>query len=235
VLVLAFIGRRLGFQTVLPWVLLLLVAAKFLLLDMLLMRTASSQSPAPVTVFFNFQILTGVLLLAGFFCLSRLSQLPATTSVAENVDMRLLGATGEKSQPMHGGIMEAVQLFRILANSVALLIVLEAGTLEIDRAFPTFLAADFSDPPLAEQVAISIFWPPFAIVPVVVGFRFWSAGLPLFVLSLFGVTVIKVLLIDLGEVRFGYRILSLLGLGLLLLATSVLYGKVGAKMLRQRD
>jgi hypothetical protein len=43
------------------------------------------------------------------------------------------------------------------------------------------------------------------------------------------------MLIDLGEVQFGYRILSLLGLGLLLLATSVLYGKLGAKMLKQRE
>ena len=51
-------------------------------------------------------------------------------------------------------------------------------------------------------------------------------------ISLFGVTVLKVLLIDLREVRFGYRILSLLGLGLMLLATSVVYGKVGAKRLR---
>ncbi len=104
--------------------------------------------------------------------------------------------------------------------------------MEIDRAFAGPLAASFSDPHLAEEVAISIFWSFFAIAAVLAGFHFWSAGLRLFGLTLFGITVLKVLLIDLREVRFGYRILSLLGLGLLLLATSVLYGKVGSKRLR---
>jgi uncharacterized membrane protein len=117
---------------------------------------------------------------------------------------------------------------------VVLLILLVAGTLEIDRAFASSLAAGFTDPRLAGEVAISIFWSLFAIAAVLAGFRFWSAGLRLFGLILFGITVLKVLLIDLREVRFGYRILSLLGLGLLLLATSVVYGKWGAKRLQQR-
>jgi len=218
VLVLAFIGRRVGFQTVLPWTLFLLVAGKFLLIDMLVMRMINTPGPAPVTVVLNLQVLTAVLLLAGFFCLTRLSPLPPPTISPDN-----------------GGVDEAVQVLRLSANSIALLIVLLAATLEIDRAFATSLAASFSDPHLAEEVAISIFWSFFAIAAVLAGFRYWSAGLRLFGLTLFGITVLKVLLIDLREVRFGYRILSLLGLGLLLLATSVVYGKVGSKRLQQRD
>jgi hypothetical protein len=241
VLVLAFIGRRVfdrpvGFQTVLPWILFLIVAVKFLLIDMLLMRLTAIQGPAPVTILFNFQVLTALLLLAGFFCLRHLSPLPLPAISPEDTssNVRFLDVeTGEKFQP-HGGIMEAVQVLGVLANSVALLILLLAGTLEIDRAFASSLAAGFTDPRLAGEVAISIFWSLFAIVAVLAGFRFWSAGLRLFGLTLFGITVLKVLLIDLREVRFGYRILSLLGLGLLLLATSVVYGKLGAKRLQQR-
>jgi hypothetical protein len=215
VLVLAFVGRQVGFQTVLPWSLFLVVAGKFLLIDMLLMRMATTAGPTPVAVVLNVQVLTAVLLLAGFFCLSYLSPLPAS--------------------PGSGGVDEAVQVLQLSANLIALLIVLLAATLEIDRAFATSLAASFSDPHLAEEMAISIFWSVFAIAAVLAGFRFWSAGLRLFGLTLFGVTVLKVFLIDMREVRFGYRILSLLGLGLLLLATSVVYGKVGAKRLQPRD
>ena len=49
---------------------------------------------------------------------------------------------------------------------------------------------------------------------------------------LFAVTLLKVTAFDLSQVRFGYRILSFLGLGLLLLATSVLYGRLGPRLLR---
>jgi hypothetical protein len=212
------------------------VAGKFLLIDMLLMRQTALRGPAPVTVFFNFQVLTAGLLLAGFFYLRHLSPLPLRAIPPEDKSSNIGFfdvETGEKFQP-HGVIMEAAQVLRVLANSVALLVLLLAGTLEIDRAFATSLVAGFTDPRLAGEVAISIFWSLFAIATVLAGFRFWSAGLRLFGLTLFGITVLKVLLIDLREVRFGYRILSLLGLGLLLLATSVVYGKLGAKRLQQR-
>jgi len=250
VLVLAFMGRRVlgrpvlgrpvGFPTVLPWILFLIVAAKFLLIDMLLMRLTATRGPAPVTFLVNLQVLTAMLMLAGFFVLRHLSPLPAPSF---SPDAPLKGThlfyevkeTGPTLELFHGGpIIEAVQALRVLANSIALLILLLAGTLEIDRAFASSLAAGFTDPRLAGEVAISIFWSIFAIAAVLAGFRFWSAGLRLFGLILFGVTVLKVLLIDLREIRFGYRILSLLGLGLLLLATSVVYGKWGAKRVRQR-
>ncbi|HEX8322468.1 MAG TPA: DUF2339 domain-containing protein, partial [Tepidisphaeraceae bacterium] len=49
-------------------------------------------------------------------------------------------------------------------------------------------------------------------------------------LGLLGVTLLKLTLVDLAGAGTGWRILSFLGLGVLLLATSVLYGKF-----RQRD
>jgi uncharacterized membrane protein len=238
-------GRPVGAETLLPWILFLFVAGKFVFVDMLLMRFVATQGPSPVTIIFNFQVLTAVLLLAGFFCLCYLSPLPLSTTSqaplqsredvpANPIQSRLFDAeTGKEFWPLQGGVDEAVQILRILANSVPLLILLLAGTLEIDRAFSSSLASWFSDPHLADEVAISIFWSVFAISTVLTGFYFLSAWLRLFGLSLFGITVVKVLLIDLTEVRFGYRILSLLGLGLLLLATSVAYGKVGGKRLQE--
>ena len=158
---------------------------------MLLMRLTAMQGPAPVTIFFNLQVLTAVLVLAGFFCLSRLSPLPLPTLPPDSSNTRFLDVeTGEKFEPQ-GGAMQVGQVLRPLANCVPLLILLQAGTLEIDRAFASSLAAGFSDPRFAEEVAISIFWSFFAIAAVLAGFRFWSAGLRLFGLSLFGVTVLN--------------------------------------------
>src|SRR5207302_10669690 len=109
---------------------------------------------------------------------------------------------------------------------------LGAGTLDVGGAFGGVLRPWFGDPALAQQVAVSIFWSLFAIGAVVAGFRRRAAGLRYFGLALFGVTLLKVLVVDLGQVKYGYRVLALLGLGLLLLATSVLYGKLGPALLR---
>jgi uncharacterized membrane protein len=52
-----------------------------------------------------------------------------------------------------------------------------------------------------------------------------------FGLTLFGITLGKILLVDLGQVSTGYRILSFIGVGGLLLGTSVLYGKLSPRLL----
>ena len=49
-------------------------------------------------------------------------------------------------------------------------------------------------------------------------------------LLLLGITLIKVFTVDLAQVHTGYRVLSFVALGLLLLATSVLYGRVAPKL-----
>ena len=67
------------------------------------------------------------------------------------------------------------------------------------------------------------------------GFRFRTAGLRYFGLGLFAVTLLKVVLLDMSQVQTGYRVLSFLGLGLLLMGTSVLYGKLSPMLLRKTD
>jgi uncharacterized membrane protein len=106
------------------------------------------------------------------------------------------------------------------------------GSLEVDRIFQNSLGAGtFADPELARQVAISIFWSIFAVAAVFIGFRFHAAAMRYFGLALFAVTLLKVVFVDMGQVSAGYRFLSFLGLGGLLMGTSVIYGKAGKAML----
>ncbi len=135
VLVLAFIGRTsepralatgqsprpVGFQTVLPWILFLVVAAKFMFFDMLMMRLTAVQGAAPVTVFFNLQVLTALLLLTGFFCLSRLSPLPLPITLPDKSTSTGIFdvETGKKFPLAQGGVDEAVRMLQMVANSAA--------------------------------------------------------------------------------------------------------------------
>jgi uncharacterized membrane protein len=123
---------------------------------------------------------------------------------------------------------------RRASGFLSVLILLWIGTLEIDRSFEHAPSGQFTDPQRAKQVVISIFWSIFAIACVVGGFRARRASLRFFGLGLFGVTLLKVLLVDMSELGTGYKILSSMGLGLLLMGTSVLYGKLSPKLLGEQ-
>jgi hypothetical protein len=126
---------------------------------------------------------------------------------------------------------------RKIAGAVAMIMLLWLGSLEIDRAFErwAFVMGAFKDPAIAKQVALSIFFSAFAIGCIVVGFKFRTAGLRYFGLSLFALTLLKIGIIDLQNAETGYRILSFMGLGALLLITSVLYGKLSPVLLREEN
>jgi uncharacterized membrane protein len=115
-----------------------------------------------------------------------------------------------------------------VAGFFMLMTMLWCGSLEVDRVFQNSLGSGtFADPELARQVAISIFWSIFAAAAVFVGFRFHTAPMRYFGLTLFAVTLLKVVFVDMGQVSAGYRFLSFLGLGGLLMGTSVIYGEAG--------
>jgi uncharacterized membrane protein len=158
-------------------------------------------APAGATVVMNVQIMTGAIVVAALIL------------------VRLL--TSESSAT------------RRFAGAMAVLLALVAGTVEIDRAFDrsAALMAMFANPHLAKQVAFSIFFSAFALASIAGGFAGRAAPLRYFGLTLFALTLLKVAAIDLGAVAAGYRFLSFIGLGLLLLGTSVLYGKVSPKLL----
>ncbi len=190
-------------------ILVSLLAAKFFLVDTLLYRVFDGSSPA--TPVLNLQLLTGLIV--------------ATSLVA----LRIM------AQPKAAGALLPKQTTSSISLA-ALLIVLWTFTMEIDRAFQQMAATStgpFADPRLAEQVAISIFWSAFAVGSVIAGFRWRAAGLRYFGLALFAVTLLKVGTVDMSQVGTGYRILSFVGLGGLLLGTSVLYGRLSLRLLHE--
>lgn len=143
--------------------------------------------------------------------------------------------------PMRGAGVGATWRARVRAAAgfAAVLIVLWGVTMEIDRHFELnrfFVLLGVRGPAAAEEargkhVPISIFWSVYAVACVALGFRLRVAGLRYFGLALFAVTALKVMFVDLSQVQTGYRILSFLGLGLLLLGTSVLYAKLSPVLL----
>jgi len=181
---------------------LMLVALKFLLLDVLIpwlsLRTVS------VLPLVNVEVLAGVMVAA------------ALGYVWWRCD--------REAMPWRVG------------GALMLAILLLCGTVEIDRAFERtrFALTYFDNARLAKQVAISIWWAGFAVACVIAGFRFRIAGLRYFGLALLAVALGKVVIVDLQEFGRGYRVLSFLGLGGLLLATSVVYGKLSPKLLGEK-
>ena len=108
------------------------------------------------------------------------------------------------------------------------------GSFAIDQMFINDRWAGspiFSNQDHAEQVALSVFWAVFALVSVISGLIRRVAPLRYFGLTLFAFTLLKVVTIDLSQIGTGYRILSFMALGILLLGTSVLYGKVSPRVL----
>lgn len=73
------------------------------------------------------------------------------------------------------------------------------------------------------QVAISVTWGLFAMVLVVVGLRKRYAPIRYFAILVFIVTIAKVFFIDLANLDKVYRVISIIGLGVILLVTSYLY------------
>lgn len=112
----------------------------------------------------------------------------------------------------------------------AVALVLYAGTLEIDRAFAQFGGRAL----IGKQVAWSIWWSIVAIGSVAMGFALRTRTLRYAGLGLFALTVVKVFIVDLQNVGTGWRTLSFIGLGLLLMGTSVLYGKFSPRILAAR-
>jgi hypothetical protein len=184
---------------------LMLMAVKYLTIDTALWRALGA--PAHVPVLANLESAAGAIL---FALLVMLLVLGLPDSMRSH-DPRL----------------------RRFAFSFASLILLWTGTIEIDRYFCAVNIV--AGPVRPEQVALSIFWAIFAVACVLLGFRARAAELRYFGLALLAVTLLKVVVIDMSQVQTGYRILSFMGLGALLLGTSVLYGKFGPRLLRDEE
>ncbi|HWB52736.1 MAG TPA: DUF2339 domain-containing protein, partial [Tepidisphaeraceae bacterium] len=85
--------------------------------------------------------------------------------------------------------------------------------------------------PVIKQVVLSILWAAIGLAAVFFGFIRKIAPLRYAALTLLGVTLIKILIIDMAQVEAIWRILSFLAVGLLLLAVSYVYHKQFAEAL----
>jgi uncharacterized membrane protein len=86
-----------------------------------------------------------------------------------------------------------------------------------------YFAASFADFVTAKQVALSVLWGLIGLGAVVAGFAKHVRPLRYAALGLLGVTLVKILFVDLAQVRPVYRILSFLAVGGLLLCVSFVY------------
>ena len=90
-----------------------------------------------------------------------------------------------------------------------------------------YFADRFVDPGTAKQVAVSVLWGLLGLGGVIVGFAKRVRPVRYAALGLLGVTLVKILFVDLAQVRPVYRILSFLAVGGLLLCVSFVYHKHG--------
>jgi uncharacterized membrane protein len=183
----------------------LILAAKFLLIDTVFFRIQFGAAPAMVGA--NLQTLAGLVILGGLSLAWFVGRWP-----------------DDQGNP-------AARL-QFTAAAMASLVLLWCGTLEIDRACERIALAPAMalHAQFAKQVAWSIYWSLFALASVAVGFQVRSSAVRYFGLGLFGLTLLKVVVVDLSQVGRGYRIFSFMALGLLLLGTSVLYGKLTPRL-----
>jgi len=81
-----------------------------------------------------------------------------------------------------------------------------------------------------KNASISVFWTLYAILLITFGIARKSSYLRWSALILFGITIVKVFLIDLTVLSTPLRILSFMVLGIILLAASYLYFRYKAQM-----
>jgi hypothetical protein len=159
----------------------------------------------PATPIANLQFATGVLLIALLLLVAR--------------EARAAASLPPEIQLLNGRF--AAPAMRILLGAIGLWL----GSLEIDR-----LCAEFANANMVRQMGLSIYWGLYGIGLVALGFWRWTAWMRYAGLALLAITLFKVLIVDMAEVRYVYRVLSLLGVGGLLMLTSIAYAKLSSKL-----
>jgi uncharacterized membrane protein len=83
---------------------------------------------------------------------------------------------------------------------------------------------------MPRHMGLSILWTLYAFAAMGIGIQRRLAALRLGAIGLFALTVAKVFLVDLGRLDAGYRILSFVVLGVLLILASFLYTRYRARI-----
>jgi uncharacterized membrane protein len=126
---------------------------------------------------------------------------------------RTLGARGlpaARVQPLRAGAVAAVALFLLWHLSVEIVL------LPLEGVAP-------GEVTMAHHMGLSILWTLYAFAAMGVGLQRRHGALRFGAIGLFALTVLKVFVVDLGRLDAGYRILSFVVLGGLLILASFLY------------
>jgi uncharacterized membrane protein len=117
--------------------------------------------------------------------------------------------------------------FWLLANVLTLTLLTSEITaywhVHDTRHFSTVTAADSH---FAREMMLSITWAAYATLLIVVGLRRRYAPIRYFAMTVFVITIVKVFAVDLAELDRLYRVMSIIGLGVMLLLTSYLYQRI---------
>lgn len=156
-------------------------------------RWSAQRSVTPVV---NLRFLTGFLITAVYALYAR--------------TVGGLGLTADRARPLRAGAAGAAALFLLWHLSV------EVVRLPLEGVAPGEVS-------MAHHMGLSILWTLYAFVAMGVGLQRQQGALRFGAIGLFAITVAKVFLIDLGRLDAGYRILSFVVLGGLLILASFLY------------
>ena len=203
------VWRRSRWLTTTAVVTLTVIAAKLVAVDTLNRWAAAGSDTAWATVW-NWQFGACVLLSAVLLA-------HAAALVRRRVQVGWFGEDGLAETTKHTIAAETL---------TAVLLIVWAGSFEVDRYFAATRSA-WSDPTLAQHMALSLWWALYAAVVLTIGFARRRAMLRYTAIGLLALTLLKVFLVDMKGVEAVYRILSFLGVGALLLSASWLYHRHG--------
>ncbi len=113
--------------------------------------------------------------------------------------------------------------FETAISLAAALPVLWAGSMEVHRFFYGPASPSWTDPYQGMHVSLSLWWGLYAAALLGLGFLYSRTVVRYIAIALFAVLIGKVFIVDLARIHMVYRVLSLMGLGVLLLAGSLLY------------
>jgi len=201
-------GRVRGLRVVFSagWLVILAAATNWLAFDTLLWRIDHGVAPAGVIL--NLQFGVG---------LANVAVLAAAAAITRRfaAQVRLWDPT----------LLSAAHIGLALSAAIGLWL----GSLELDRFFAPE-AQRVSNPAMARQTALSLYWGAYAIGLVAVGFWRRVPVMRYAGLGLLAVTLAKVLIGDLAHLQYVYRVLSLLATGLLFIVTSIAYARLAKQL-----
>lgn len=186
-----------------------LCCGAWLAVDTLYFRFAAGAGRA--SVIFNLQFFTGLLLAASL-----------------GVGVRLMGY--RRGGGRFSNSIDARGDFLNVALALIAIIGLWLGSLEIDRFFNPDTSA-LANAAMARQTGLSIYWGVYGIALVVIGFVWRIAESRYAGLALLAITLVKVVVVDMSDVQYIYRVASFMSIGLLFVLTSVAYAKMAPRLL----